>query len=266
MRVVAAAEYCVRLITSSIMSKKIASGSHNIVLDVKVGSGAFMKTPEEAEILAEKMVEIGKGCGRNIAAVLTDMDSPLGNSIGNALEVAEAVAVLKNEKKGDLRDVCVALASEMVSLVFGCSHDEAERKVITAIESGTAFNKMKQWIAAQGGDISQIDNTSLLPQAKFSTEVICEADGYITAMNAEEIGKASVMLGAGRASKETEIDYAAGIVIDKKVGDKVCRGDRLATLFYDNGTPDNAIKCYLSAVKIETTAKEKQPLIYKIIR
>ncbi|MBQ5902573.1 MAG: thymidine phosphorylase, partial [Clostridia bacterium] len=198
------------LITSSIMSKKIAAGSHNIVLDVKVGSGAFMKTPRDAEILAEKMVEIGKACGRNIAAVITDMDSPLGNNVGNALEVAETVSVLKNEKKGDLREVSVALATEMVSLVFGLKHDEAEKKVVTAIEDGSAFEKMKEWIAAQGGDVAQIEDTSLLPRAKFSFDVLSDTDGYITEMNAEEIGKASVMLGVGRASKEDKIDYAAG--------------------------------------------------------
>lgn len=254
------------LITSSIMSKKIAAGSHNIVLDVKVGSGAFMKTPRDAEILAEKMVQIGKACGRNIAAVITDMDSPLGNNVGNALEVAETVSVLKNEKKGDLREVSVALATEMVSLVFGLKHDEAEKKVVTAIEDGSAFEKMKEWIAAQGGDVAQIEDTSLLPRAKFSLDVLSDTDGYITEMNAEKIGKASVMLGAGRASKEDKIDYAAGIVINKKVGDKVKKGDLLATLYYNNGSPDNAAKCYLSALKIEPKQKSTPPLIHKIIR
>lgn len=254
------------LITSSIMSKKIAAGSHNIVLDVKVGSGAFMKTPRDAEILAEKMVQIGKACGRNIAAVITDMDSPLGNNVGNALEVAETVSVLKNEKKGDLRDVSVALATEMVSLVFGLAHDEAEKKVVAAIEDGSAFEKMKEWIAAQGGDVSQIEDTSLLPWAKFGFDVLSDADGYITEMNAEEIGKASVMLGAGRASKEDKIDYAAGIVIHKKVGDEVKKGDLIATLYYNNGSPDNAAKCYLSALKIESAQKPTPPLIHKVIR
>ncbi len=254
------------LITSSIMSKKIAAGSHNIVLDVKVGSGAFMKTPRDAEILAEKMVQIGKACGRNIAAVITDMDSPLGNNVGNALEVAETVSVLKNEKKGDLRDVSVALATEMVSLVFGLAHDEAEKKVVAAIEDGSAFEKMKEWIAAQGGDVSQIEDTSLLPRAKFGFDVLSDADGYITEMNAEEIGKASVMLGAGRASKEDKIDYAAGIVIHKKVGDEVKKGDLIATLYYNNSSPDNAAKCYLSALKIESAQKPTPPLIHKVIR
>lgn len=254
------------LITSSIMSKKIAAGSHNIVLDVKVGSGAFMKTPRDAEILAEKMVQIGKACGRNIAAVITDMDSPLGNNVGNALEVAETVSVLKNEKKGDLRDVSVALATEMVSLVFGLAHDEAEKKVVAAIEDGSAFEKMKEWIAAQGGDVSQIEDTSLLPRANFGFDVLSDADGYITEMNAEEIGKASVMLGAGRASKEDKIDYAAGIVIHKKVGDEVKKGDLIATLYYNNGSPDNAAKCYLSALKIESAQKPTPPLIHKVIR
>lgn len=254
------------LITSSIMSKKIAAGSHNIVLDVKVGSGAFMKTPRDAEILAEKMVQIGKACGRNIAAVITDMNSPLGNNVGNALEVAETVSVLKNEKKGDLRDVSVALATEMVSLVFGLAHDEAEKKVVAAIEDGSAFEKMKEWIAAQGGDVSQIEDTSLLPRAKFGFEVLSDADGYITEMNAEEIGKASVMLGAGRASKEDKIDYAAGIVIHKKVGDEVKKGDLIATLYYNNGSPDIAAKCYLSALKIESAQKPTPPLIHKVIR
>ncbi len=254
------------LITSSIMSKKLAAGSHNIVLDVKVGSGAFMKTPADAEILAEKMVQIGKACGRNITAVITDMDSPLGNNVGNALEVEEAVSVLKNEKKGDLRDVCVALATEMISLVFGLSQADAEKKVVAAIEDGSAFDKMKEWISAQGGDVLQIEETSLLPKAKFSLRVTSDKSGYITEMNAEEIGKASVMLGAGRTSKDDKIDYAAGIVIHKKVGERVEKGDVLATLYYNNCNPDNAEKRYLSALKIEPSKKQPKPLIHKIIR
>ncbi len=254
------------LITSSIMSKKIAAGSHSIVLDVKVGSGAFMKTVEDAEVLAGKMVEIGKQCGRNIAALLTDMDSPLGHNIGNALEVAEAVSVLKNEKQGDLREVCIALASEMISLALDLSHDEAVQRVITALESGAAFNKMKEWIAAQGGDIKCIDDTSLLPQSAYSFEVVSNTEGYITAMDAEKIGNTSVMLGAGRASADDKIDYGAGIIIAKKIGEFVKPGDVLATLYSGKNEFSLEAECYLSAVTLSKEKPSAKPLIYKMIR
>ena len=186
LRDVTATVESIPLITSSIMSKKLAAGAGTIVLDVKVGSGAFMKTEGDAELLAESMVKIGKKCGRKMAALITDMNSPLGNNIGNALEIVEAVEVLKNKKTGDLRDICKALASEMVSLIFDISLDQAEQKVEDAIISGLALSKMREWIEAQGGDSRFIDDPSLLPTAENSLGIICETDGYITSMNAEK--------------------------------------------------------------------------------
>ncbi len=255
------------LITSSIMSKKIAAGSHSIVLDVKVGSGGFMKTVEDAEILAKNMVEIGKSCGRNMAALLTDMDCPLGTNVGNALEVIEAVQVLKGEKSGDLRDVCVALASNMISLVYDSPLEEAKARVEDAIASGAAFAKMKEWVAAQGGDISVLENTDNFPKTKIAYELKCDKDGYITQMDAEGIGMASVILGAGRATKKDSIDYAAGIVLSAKTGDKVHKGDILCTLYTNKeGAELEAAKRYLESIEIGDTHIPRKPLIYKVVK
>ena len=255
------------LITASIMSKKLAAGSHSIVLDVKVGSGAFMKTPEDAKALATKMVEIGRGCGRNMAALLTDMDSPLGRNVGNALEVIEAVGVLTGKVSGDLRDVCVALATEMVALVFGISADEAGARVEEALTSGAAFAKMKEWVAAQGGDTAPLDDISLFPQAAHAYEVKASKAGYIAAMDAEEIGKTAVLLGAGRIVKEDTIDHAAGIVIDRKVGDKVAVGDRLCTLYSNKADSlEAAAEKYRAAITVSDEKPAEKPLIYDIVR
>ena len=235
------------------------------MLDVKVGSGAFMKTVADAEALAQKMVEIGKLCGRNCAALITDMDSPLGNAIGNSLEIIEAVEVLKGEKRGDLREICVALSANMIRLAFDIDIAEAEKRVEAAIESGAAFKKMKEWISAQGGDISYIDDTSRFPKSQYSAEVISESDGFINYMDAESLGIISAQLGAGRVSKDDTIDHTAGILIAKKIGDKVQKGDVLATLYSNNKAAfDGAKAQYLNAVKIGEKAQEK-PLIYKVI-
>lgn len=255
------------LITSSIMSKKIAAGSKNIVLDVKCGSGAFMKTPEDATELAEEMVKIGAHCGRNTAALITDMDVPLGSNIGNALEIKEAVAVLKGEVHNDLRQVSTALAAEMVSLTFGISTDEALKKVNSAIDSGKAFEKMKEWIAAQGGDVAYIENTELLPQAAYSYEVFSPAAGYISHMDAETIGISACILGAGRVQAGDKIDFAAGIVLNKKTGDYVSKRDRICTLYSDKEeTLEEAAGKILSAVRLSSEPPEKRSLIYKIVK
>ena len=255
------------LITSSIMSKKLAAGSHNIVLDVKCGSGAFMKTPEDAETLATEMVKIGKACGRNIAAVITDMDTPLGTNIGNSLEVIEAVRVLKGEVDNDLRAVCIVLATELTSLVFGIDTAEAEKRVNEALSSGKAFEKMKQWIAAQGGNAACLDDFSLFKQPKYSYAISAEKDGYISSMNTEKIGISSVILGAGRESKSDDIDLSAGIVLNKKTGDAVKKGDVLATLYTDRkGSIGDAGKMFLEALCISDAAPVPKPLVYKIIR
>lgn len=255
------------LIVSSIMSKKIAAGSHNIVLDVKCGSGAFMKTLEQAEILAEEMVKIGKGCGRNMAAVITDMDRPLGSAIGNSLEVIEAVKVLKGETDNDLKEVCTAIAAEMISLVYSVTRDEALNRVNEALDSGKAFEKMKEWISAQGGNTDCIDNTELFAKTEYSFEILSETDGYITSMDTEKIGLTSVILGAGRAAKEDSIDYSAGILISKKTGDKIKKGEKIAALLTNNKESlADAEKMYNSAISVSSEKPEPKPLIYKIIR
>lgn len=255
------------LITSSIMSKKLAAGAHNIVLDVKVGSGAFMKTPRQARELAQKMVDIGKMCGRNMAAVLSNMDVPLGTHIGNALEVKEAIAVLKGEVHNDLRDVCEVLASNLISMVLQIPLDKALEEVKEAIDSGKAFETMKAWIKAQGGDVRYIEDPALFPVSPVIYEVKSPASGYIEAMNAEEIGITSVMLGAGREKKEDAIDYSAGIILCKKVGDKVQAGDTLC-LFHtarEQALPAAEAK-YLAALKFGDSKPEAEPLIYEVIR
>lgn len=267
LRDVTATVNSIPLIVSSIMSKKIAAGSHNIVLDVKCGSGAFMKTIENAEILANEMVKIGKGCGRNISALITDMDRPLGSAVGNSLEVIEAVKVLKGELDNDLKEVCTALAAEMISLVYSLSPDESRLQVNDAINSGKALKKMKEWISAQGGDVNYIIDTELFPKAKYSVDAISEHDGYISSMDTEKIGIASVILGAGRASKEDSVDFSAGIEIYKKTGDKITKGEKLATLYTNSeNSLKEAEKTYLSALRISTSKPEDKPLIYKIVR
>lgn len=195
------------LITASIMSKKLAAGSKNIVLDVKYGSGAFMKTKEDAVKLAENMVKIGKGCGRNVTAVLTNMEVPLGSNIGNALEVKEAINVLRGRQDDELARVCIVLASEMIAQVRGIDSKDAEALVTDAIEDGAAFEKMKEWISAQGADPKCLCDTELLPSAPVIYPVLSDTDGYITKTDAHLIGTAAMILGAGRASKEDKIDF-----------------------------------------------------------
>ncbi|MBP3560191.1 MAG: pyrimidine-nucleoside phosphorylase [Clostridia bacterium] len=255
------------LIASSIMSKKLAAGSHTIVLDVKYGSGAFMKTAEEAEVLATEMVKIGKNCGRNMAAVITNMERPLGKNIGNSLEVIEAIEVLKGNGPEDLKEVCLALASQIVSLCEKISESEARVLCEDALASGKALEKFKEWIASQGGDSSWIENTDLFPKAKYKFEIKAENDGYISKMDAESIGIASVILGAGRETKEDTIDMSAGIVLNKKTGDRIAKGDNLATLYTCNETSFNSAKeKYLSALKFSENSISEKALIFGIIK
>lgn len=255
------------LITASIMSKKLAAGSKNIVLDVKYGSGAFMKTKEDAVILAENMVKIGKGCGKNVTAVLTNMEVPLGSNIGNALEVKEAVNVLRGGQNDELARVCVVLASEMISQVKSIDAKEAESLVLKAIESGAAFEKMKEWVSAQGADPQFIEDTELLHPAPLIYPVISDKDGYITKTDAHLIGTAAMILGAGRVSKEDKIDFCAGIVIEKKPGDKVKKGDVLCRLHCSDASKlPAAEQTFRSALCFGTEPPEKQELIYKVIK
>ena len=196
------------LIASSVMCKKLAAGAKNIVLDVKVGSGAFMKTPEEGKKLAEICVKIGKAHGRNTAALITDMDKPLGKTVGNALEVMEAIEVLKGRRHGEFEDICVELSANMLSLCKNIPVESAENLARAALENGSAFEKFESWITAQGGDLSS------LKKAEHSFEIKSEKNGFITAVNAESIGLCAAALGAGRRTKDDSIDFGAGIEME----------------------------------------------------
>ena len=255
------------LIVSSIMGKKLASGSKNIVLDVKYGSGSFMKTASDAEALAEHMVEIGKLAGRKVRALITNMDTPLGYAIGNALEVKEAIEILSGRGPDDLLEVCTALASAMVAETLELDDNTATIKVKEAIVSGSALNKFREWISMQGADLAYADDLSLFKSAKYEMPVLAQKDGYIAHTDAERIGRAATLLGAGREKKDDTIDYSAGIVLKKKLGDKVTRGECIAVLHTDKpNATKHAEKEFLSAVEITSEQKTKEPLIYKIIK
>lgn len=267
LRDVTATVESIPLITSSIMSKKIAAGTRSIVVDVKYGSGAFMKTPEDAEILGKKMVDIGKACGRKMAALITDMDTPLGDAIGNALEVKEAISVLRGEKQGDLREVCEALASNMISLSLGLDIEESKKKVKDALDSGLAYKKFIEWISAQGGDSTWIENPALFPTSEIEWEVKSTIDGYIARMDTEKIGLSSVILGAGREKKDDIIDMSSGIILLKKTGDFVSSGDTIAKFYTsDIQKAKSAQKLFLSALNFTEQKPTEKQLIYKIIR
>lgn len=266
LRDVTATVESIPLITSSVMSKKIASGAKNIVLDVKYGSGAFMKTKKDAEILAENMVKIGNLCGRNTAALITDMNVPLGFAIGNSLEVIEAINVLKGKQNGDLREISIALAGNMIALSQNISEQEGIALAQKALDSGKAFLKMREWIAAQGGDTACIDDTSLFKTAEYSMQVKASTGGFISEMNCEKIGVASAVLGAGRITKDDKIDLTAGIILSAKTGDYVSFGDNLATLYSnDKDKLKQAAEIYKSAVHIGGNAV-KETLIYKTVK
>ena len=250
------------LIASSIMGKKLASGAHSIVLDVKFGSGAFMKTEDDAVLLAEKMVSIGRSLGRRVSALITDMNTPLGYAIGNTLEVAEAIEVLRYNGPSDLKEVCIALASSMVSLALDLPYDTARDKVLHSLKSGLALKKFREWMAAHGADLEGTD----FAKAKYSLEVKAESDGYISSMDTELIGHAATELGAGRKRKEDEIDFAAGIILKRKTADKVKSGDTVATLYSSREeTLLSAKEIFEKAFSVSKTQENKPKLIYKVI-
>ncbi|UXR77899.1 MULTISPECIES: pyrimidine-nucleoside phosphorylase [unclassified Staphylococcus] len=220
------------LIASSIMSKKIAAGADAIVLDVKTGNGAFMKTVEDAEQLANAMVKIGNQVGRNTMAIISDMSQPLGRAIGNALELKEAIDTLKGEGPEDLTELVLTLGSQMVVLAEKAETlDEARELLKGVIENGKALEKFKVFLSNQGGDASVVDDPSKLPTAKYTFELPAKQSGVVSEMIANEIGIASMMLGAGRQTKEDTIDLAVGLVLNKKVGDKVEEGESLLTIY-----------------------------------
>lgn len=254
------------LIVSSIMSKKIAAGSRTIVLDVKAGSGAFMRDAESASILAREMVAIGKACHRKMAAFVTNMDMPLGNNIGNSLEVIEAIGVLRGEVDGDLRTLCLHLAAAMLSLGLEMDFGEALAKATACLESGQAFQKFTQWIEAQGGRVDWVRNPSLFPKATSIYPVRADRAGYVGHMNTEQIGLCAGLLGAGRVRKEDPVDFAAGIVLEKKTGDFVKAGDMLAYLHTNQAAilPE-AEKCFRTAILIQDEKPEALPLMIERI-
>ncbi len=253
----------ISLIAASVMSKKIAAGSDAILLDVKTGSGAFMKTIDASIELAQTMVSIGEHVGRKTVALITDMDRPLGNAIGNSLEVIEAVNTLKGNGPDDFTEICLNLAADMLYLAGKGDLQECMSMAKDALESGRALNKFKEMVAAQDGDVSVIDNTDLFEKAPIAHEVLADRDGWITAMDTERCGIASVVLGAGRENKEDTIDYSAGIILKAKLGDKVRRGQPLAVLYTSR---ENAVKAaedmLKQAIIIDAEQPQVAPLIY----
>ena len=243
------------LIASSIMSKKLASGADAILLDVKVGSGAFMKTIDDARLLAQAMVDLGNANGRIVKAVITDMDRPLGQAIGNALEIAEVIQTLKGRGPQDLTHECLVMATHLLVMSEKGDYDNCYSMVQTALQNGAGLAKLRELIVAQGGKGQVVDNTSLLGSARFTYDIRASKAGYIAHMNTEDCGIASVMLGAGRIVKDGPIDMTAGIVMHKKTGDAVVTGDVLATLYAnDESLFEGAEKAYVQALTIGTEA------------
>lgn len=228
LRDVTATVSCIPLIASSIMSKKLAAGSGCILLDVKVGSGAFMKTVPEAIELAQAMVEIGEGMGRRVKALITNMDRPLGRNIGNALEVVEVIETLQGQGPADLTHEAIMLASDLLELTGRFDHNEAEARARRVIEDGSALAKLKEIVAAQGGDVRVIDNPSLLPQASLHKTLCAPCTGFVAHIDTERVGVASAELGGGRLTLDDEIDHSCGITLLKNYGDPVEDGEPVA--------------------------------------
>ncbi|OAW33461.1 pyrimidine-nucleoside phosphorylase [Staphylococcus hominis] len=251
------------LIASSIMSKKIAAGADAIVLDVKTGNGAFMKTLEDAEALAHAMVSIGNNVGRNTMAIISDMSQPLGRAIGNALELKEAIDTLNGQGPEDLTELVLTLGSQMVVLAERASTLEEARQLLNeAIENGSALDKFKTFLENQGGDASVVDSPELLPTAEYQIDYKAKSSGVVSELIANEIGVASMMLGAGRQTKEDDIDLSVGIVL--KVGDNVNEGESLLTIHSNRENVDDVIKKLDESIEIKAQAKTPT-LIHKII-
>jgi pyrimidine-nucleoside phosphorylase len=256
------------LICASIMSKKLAEGIDALVLDVKTGSGAFMKTEKEAAFLAELMVETGERMGKKVVALITDMDQPLGNMIGNALEVVEVVEILRGSGPEDLRELCLELAGWMLHL-GGVSKTVAKGKQESAklISSGKALERFRQMVELQGGDARVIDDDRMLPQARHTLQVLSAKAGYLVAMQCEQIGTACVILGGGRERKEDSVDPAVGIILHKKVGDRVAAGEPIATIYYNAESQAERARQLIEASCVVTDAapSTKRPLIHRVI-
>lgn len=255
------------LIASSIMSKKLASGADAIVLDVKTGDGAFMKTLEDSVALAEAMVSIGKLSGRKMAAIISEMDQPLGNAVGNSLEVKEAIETLQGNGPDDLVELVLTLGSHMVVAAEKAdSIEEARERLELSLKDGSAFETFKKFIVAQGGSEEEVLCPEKLPAAKYVEEVICEEEGYVAKIQTEEIGRISLLLGGGRETKESEIDLAVGLVLRKKCGDKVLSGDSLAQIHANDMDKLVLAKERLrKAYRIVEEKVEKGPVIKRVI-
>lgn len=253
------------LIASSIMSKKIAAGADAIVLDVKTGAGAFMKTPEDSEKLAKAMVRIGNNVGRQTMAVISDMSQPLGLAIGNSLEVKEAIDTLRGEGPEDLNELVLTLGSQMVVLAKKADTlDEAREKLIEVMKNGKALEKFKEFLENQGGDSSIVDQPEKLPQAPYKIEVPAKESGVVAEIVADEIGVAAMILGAGRATKEDDIDLSVGIMLNKKVGDRVEKGDSLVTLHANREDVANVMEKIYDNIRIADHA-DAPTLIHTVI-
>ncbi|MDK9866717.1 MULTISPECIES: pyrimidine-nucleoside phosphorylase [Staphylococcus] len=253
------------LIASSIMSKKIAAGADAIVLDVKTGNGAFMKTLEDAEALAHAMVSIGNNVGRNTMAIISDMGQPLGHAIGNALEVKEAIETLQGKGPEDLTELVMTLGSQMV-VVGGKAKDLEEARALleTAIQDGSALESFRTFLENQDGDGSVVDDVSKLPQAKYQIELPAKSSGFVTEIVANEMGVASMMLGAGRQTKDDDIDLSVGLVLHKKVGDRVDEGEPLLTIHSNRENVDDVIEKLNQSITVSEQGAEPT-LIHKII-
>ena len=256
------------LIASSIMSKKLAAGADAIVLDVKTGSGAFMKTREDALALAEEMVRIGNGAGKHTIAVVSDMNQPLGNAVGNALEVQEAIATLRGEGPEDFTELCLTIGSYM--LVAGKKADtpeEARAMLQRVIADGSALKKLEEFVEAQGGDPEQVRHPELLPAAAIQEPILAPMDGYLQSIQCEEVGNCSMILGGGRETKESELDLSVGLILHKKTGDFVKKGEPLATIHAnDREKAVQASQRYLAACRIGEEPVQRPELIHAVIR
>ena len=255
------------LIASSIMSKKLASGADTILLDVKFGEGAFMKTPEEAEILAKTMISIGNKLGRDTRAIISSMEQPLGNAIGNALEVKEAIATLKDEGPEDFKELCMHAGSIMLMQGKIASNEQEARALLQEnISNGKALEKLIHMVKAQGGNIGQIVHPETLPKAKKQIEFFSKEEGYIQRLNALELGTLAMQIGAGRRVKEDNINHAVGIVLNKKDGDFVQKGDLLAIVHTDTELSEEWIHDFYQCFEIDEKEQQKTPLVYKVIQ
>ncbi len=267
LRDVTATVNSIPMIASSIMSKKIAAGADAIVLDVKTGAGAFMKDLDDARDLAGAMVEIGNNVGRRTMAVISDMSQPLGFAVGNALEVKEAIDTLRGEGPEDLQELCLTLGSYMVLLAEKAeSLDDARHMLEEAMKSGSALEKFKTFLEAQGGNPEVVDDPSRLPQARHKVEVPAKSSGFVSDITADEIGTAAMLLGAGRVTKDSEIDLAVGLYLNKKVGDNVEAGESLVTIYSNREDVEEVKEIIYQNISISAENIEKPTLIYDVVQ